>query len=157
MADPLLQLELGLRLLLAAAFAAVMGLERQLGRQPAGLRTHMLVSLGSAAFTIAGTYGVSGLGTVQDAGRVAAQVVTGIGFIGAGSIWRSGSERVIRGLTTAASIWVAAAVGMLCGFGLYILGVICALVGVAVLHIIRRLDHTRDLAAERALAAESHN
>jgi putative Mg2+ transporter-C (MgtC) family protein len=140
----LFELQLVMRLVLAAVLAAVMGLERQRWRQPAGLRTHMLVALGAAAFTMAGIYGVGGLGTVHDAGRVAAQVVTGIGFLGAGSIWHSqGSERMIRGLTTAASIWVAAAVGMLCGFGLFILAAGCALVAYVVLHIVRRLEGDR--------------
>src|SRR5215207_9030721 len=99
---PLEELELLGRLALACILAGALGWERQMGQQPAGLRTHMLVSLGSTAFTLAGIFGVAGHGTVQDAGRIAAQIVVGIGFIGAGSIWRSsGDERVIRGLTTA--------------------------------------------------------
>jgi putative Mg2+ transporter-C (MgtC) family protein len=138
---PAQELELVGRLALSAAVAGVLGWERQLGQQPAGLRTHMLVSLGACAFTTAGTYGVSGLGTVQDAGRIPAQIVTGIGFIGAGTIWRSsGNERVIRGLTTAASIWVAASIGMLCGYGLYILAIGCALVSFTVLRLMRGLE-----------------
>jgi hypothetical protein len=101
----------------------------------------MLVSLGAAAFTVAGVYGVSGYGTIQDAGRIAAQIVVGIGFIGAGTIWRStGNERVIRGLTTAASIWVAASIGMLCGYGLYVLAAGSAVITLAVLRLLRGLE-----------------
>ncbi len=153
MISPLEQAELVGRVALAAVLAGVLGWERQLGQQPAGLRTHMLVSVGAAAFTKAGTYGVSGLGTVQDAGRIAAQIVTGIGFIGAGTIWRSsGNERVIRGLTTAASIWVAASIGMLCGYGLYVLAAGSALVSLAVLRLLRGLERVPELFWEGVMA-----
>ncbi len=107
-----LELELLSRLLLAIQLGGLLGLERELGRHAAGLRTHILVALGSAAFTIAGTYGGVGLGTNHDTSRVAAQIVTGIGFLGAGTIWRSSQPEgrgIIYGLTTAANIWVAAA------------------------------------------------
>ncbi|HEU5317360.1 MAG TPA: MgtC/SapB family protein [Chloroflexota bacterium] len=138
---PFEELEVLGRMALACVLAGALGWERQMGQQPAGLRTHMLVSLGSAAFTIAGIYGVAGHGTVQDAGRIAAQIVVGIGFIGAGSIWRSsGNERVIRGLTTAASIWVAASIGMMCGYGLYVLAVGSALISLVVLRLLRGLE-----------------
>jgi putative Mg2+ transporter-C (MgtC) family protein len=135
-ASVLLQIELLGRLLLSVLLGGVLGYEREIGRHPAGLRTHILVSLGAAAFTIAGSYGISGLGTNQDPGRVAAQIVTGIGFLGAGTIWRSNrtNERAaIYGLTTAASIWVAASIGMLTGFGLYVLASGSAVLGLAVL------------------------
>jgi len=149
---PLEQAELVGRLALAAGLAGVIGWERQLGQQPAGLRTHMLVSIGSAAFTMAGTYGVSGLGTQQDAGRIAAQIVTGIGFIGAGTIWRStGNDRVIRGLTTAASIWVAASIGMLSGYGLYVLAAGSAVVSFVVLRLLRGLERVPGLVWEGVL------
>jgi len=148
--SPLEQAELVGRLALAAVLAGVLGWERQLGQQPAGLRTHMLVSIGAAAFTMAGTYGVSGLGTVQDAGRIAAQIVTGIGFIGAGTIWRSsGSERVIRGLTTAASIWVAASIGMLCGYGLYVLAAGSAVVSFTVLRLLHGMERVPGMLLDR--------
>lgn len=146
----LAEAELVGRLVLSAALAGILGWERQVGQQPAGLRTHMLVSIGATAYTLAGTIGVAGLGTVQDPGRVAAQIVTGIGFIGAGTIWRSsGNDRIIRGLTTAASIWVAASIGMLCGYGLYILATGCALVGFAVLRLIKGLEHLPGVAWSR--------
>ncbi len=138
--EPLLQLELVGRLVVSVLLGGVLGWERQLGQHPAGLRTHILVSLGAAAYTVAGTYGVSGFGTVQDAGRVAAQVVAGIGFLGAGTIWRSGSDRIIYGLTTAASIWVAASIGMLSGYGLYVLALGVAVLGFTVLRLLKGLE-----------------
>jgi uncharacterized membrane protein YhiD involved in acid resistance len=136
-----LQAELLGRLLLSVLLGGLLGWERQMGQHPAGLRTHILVTLGAAAFTLAGVYGVSGQGTVQDAGRVAAQVVTGIGFLGAGTIWRSGSDRIIYGLTTAASIWVAASIGMLAGFGQYVLATGCALLGFGVLRLLKNIEN----------------
>jgi putative Mg2+ transporter-C (MgtC) family protein len=136
-----LQLELLARLAISVLLGSVLGWERQAGRHPAGLRTHMLVALGACAYTLAGTYGVAGLGTVQDAGRVASQIVTGIGFIGAGTIWRSSTaDGVIRGLTTAASIWVAAAIGMMAGFGLYVLAAGTAILGLTVLVVLKQLE-----------------
>src|SRR5919202_896772 len=111
------QLELALRLLVALVLGAVVGLEREYHDHPAGLRTMALVAFGSCLFTVAGAY-VFG-GRVTDPTRVAAQVVTGIGFLGAGAILRTGNE--IKGLTTAATIWVVAAIGMAVAYNLYIL------------------------------------
>jgi putative Mg2+ transporter-C (MgtC) family protein len=104
-----------LRLALAAALGAAVGLERELREREAGLRTHLLVALGSALFTIAGAYGFHTLRT--DPTRVAAQIVTGIGFLGAGAIIRQGF--LVRGLTTAATLWVVAAIGLAVGAGYY--------------------------------------
>ena len=137
---PLLQLELLGRLLASVVLGGVLGIERQLGQHPAGLRTHILVSLGAGAYTVAGTFGVESYGTVQDAGRIAAQIVAGVGFLGAGTIWRSGSDRIIYGLTTAASIWVAASIGMLSGFGLYVLAGGTAVLGFVVLRLLKGLE-----------------
>ena len=115
--------ELLLRLVLAAAFGGLIGLERELREREAGFRTHTLVSLGSALFTIASAYGfhdflVSGGSLVRtDPTRIAAQIVTGIGFLGAGAIIRQGLS--IRGLTTAATLWVVAAIGLTTGAGYY--------------------------------------
>jgi putative Mg2+ transporter-C (MgtC) family protein len=112
-----------LRLALAAALGGVIGIERELREREAGLRTHLLVSLGSALFTIVSAYGfhaflTSGENVVRaDPTRIAAQIVTGIGFLGAGAIIRQGLS--VRGLTTAATLWVVAAVGMACGAGYY--------------------------------------
>jgi putative Mg2+ transporter-C (MgtC) family protein len=93
----------------AAGLGAALGLERELGAQAAGLRTHMLVSLGAALFTIAGDLDTFG----SDPTRVAAQVVTGIGFLGGGAIFKEGVN--VRGLTTAGSLWVTAAIGLAVG------------------------------------------
>jgi putative Mg2+ transporter-C (MgtC) family protein len=111
------------RLLLAAALAGAIGLERELREQEAGLRTHMLVGLGACLFVIGGTFGWSELdygnqvGIVNDPARVTAYVVTGIGFLGAGAIIKYGVN--IRGLTTAASLWVVAAIGTTTAAGQY--------------------------------------
>jgi putative Mg2+ transporter-C (MgtC) family protein len=114
--DLALQLDLALRLLLAAVLGAVIGYEREIHDHPAGMRTHLLVSVGSAAFTVLSIYGFpSEQGAPTDTSRVAAQIVTGIGFLGAGAIIKYGTS--VRGLTTAASLWATAAVGMATGAG----------------------------------------
>jgi putative Mg2+ transporter-C (MgtC) family protein len=112
-----------IRLLVAAALTGAIGLERELRDRAAGLRTHMLVGVGSALFTIVSAYGWSDFqfstaeGVVFDPTRIAAQIVTGIGFLGAGAIIRQGLS--VRGLTTAAGLWVVAAIGMAVGAGYY--------------------------------------
>ena len=126
-----LDLELMLRILMAFALGGVIGYERETIQRPAGLRTHMLVAAGSAAFTIVSIYAFVGQGTVRDPARVAAQIVAGVGFLGAGTIWRTSST--VRGLTTAASIWLVAAVGMLVGTGLYVLAIFTTVCGFAAL------------------------
>ena len=111
------------RLVLAAALGGAVGLERELREREAGFRTHMLVAVGSALFTIASAYGfreflVNGGSVVRaDPTRIAAQIVTGIGFLGAGAIIRQGLS--VRGLTTAATLWVVAAIGLTAGAGYY--------------------------------------
>jgi putative Mg2+ transporter-C (MgtC) family protein len=110
-----------LRIVLAAALGGAIGIERELRDREAGLRTHMLVSMGSALFTLVSAYGfhdflVHGGSVVRtDPSRIAAQIVTGIGFLGAGAIIREGLS--VRGLTTAATLWVVAAIGMAAGAG----------------------------------------
>jgi putative Mg2+ transporter-C (MgtC) family protein len=110
-----------LRVLAAAALGGAVGLERELREREAGFRTHMLVSVGSALFTIVSAYGfreflTSGDAVIRaDPTRIAAQIVTGIGFLGAGAIIRQGFS--IRGLTTAATLWVSAAIGIAAGAG----------------------------------------
>lgn len=124
-----------LRLGVAAVLGGVIGLERELDEKAAGLRTHMLVSAGSALFTLVSAYGFAGiLGESGpqvlvrlDPSRIAAQIVTGVGFLGAGVIFRQGFS--IRGLTTAASLWVVAAVGMAAGAGFWQGAVIATGVG----------------------------
>jgi len=117
-----------LRLALAAVLGGLIGVERELREREAGLRTHLLVALGSALFTIVGAYGFdaflnTGASVVRaDPTRIAAQIVTGIGFLGAGAIIRQGLS--VRGLTTAATLWVVAAVGLAAGAGYYSVAVI---------------------------------
>ncbi len=111
---PTSSLELMLRLLLAAGLGAAIGVERELRQKPAGLRTNILIALGSALF-VAVSIAFGHAGGTPD--RIAAQVVTGIGFLGGGAILRSGTS--VHGMTTAATIWVNAAVGMAAGAGLY--------------------------------------
>ncbi len=111
------------RLALAAALGGAIGFERELREREAGLRTHILVCVGSALFTIVSAYGFegflrSGEQVVRaDPTRIAAQIVTGIGFLGAGAIIRQGIS--VRGLTTAATLWVSAAIGIAAGAGYY--------------------------------------
>jgi putative Mg2+ transporter-C (MgtC) family protein len=115
------QLDISLRLIGAALLGAAIGFEREIHAHPAGMRTHLLVSLGSAAFTILGIFFfVSGAPT--DPSRIAAQIVSGIGFLGAGAILKYGSS--VRGLTTAASLWATAAVGMASGAGAWVVAVV---------------------------------
>jgi putative Mg2+ transporter-C (MgtC) family protein len=125
-----------LRLALAALLGAAIGLERELDEKAAGLRTHMLVASGSALFTLVSAYGFSGILSHSganvlvrlDPSRIAAQIVTGIGFLGAGVIFRQGFT--IRGLTTAASLWLVAAIGMAAGAGYWAGAVLATVVGV---------------------------
>jgi putative Mg2+ transporter-C (MgtC) family protein len=112
-------LELLGRLLLAAVLGGAIGAERELNDQAAGLRTHMLLTIGACLFTLVSAYGF-GAGP-RDPSRLAAQVVTGIGFLGGGAIVRHGLT--VKGLTTAASIWATASVGVAVGAGQYVLGV----------------------------------
>ena len=123
-----LQLDLAARLIVAAALGALVGAEREIHGHPAGIRTHMLVALGSGIFTV---LSIHGFGqdvnpTRVDPTRIAAQIVSGIGFLGAGAILKDGI--VIRGLTTAASLWATAAVGMAAGAGEYVIGIVAAAV-----------------------------
>jgi len=117
-----------LRLLLAAGLGAAIGVERELRQKAAGLRTNMLIAVGSALFTVV-SIELARVGGTPD--RVAAQIVSGIGFLGAGSILRSGKS--VHGMTTAATIWVNAAVGMAAGAGLYGLATAATIITLVVL------------------------
>lgn len=125
---PLVQAELFLRVLVGAVLCGLIGLERERRGQVAGLRTHILVGMGSALFTVLSAHAFA----EGDPARVAAQVVTGIGFLGAGAILQRG-DRQAHGLTTAAGIWFSAAVGMAAGSALYVVAALSALLGVFVL------------------------
>jgi putative Mg2+ transporter-C (MgtC) family protein len=139
--DPL---DLGLRVAGAAVLGGLVGLERELHDRPAGFRTHILVSLGSCLFTMAGAYGVGpffqdGGGAVSfDPTRVAAQVVAGIGFLGAGAIIRNRGN--VQGLTTAAALWVTAAIGLAVGLGYWAGAAAVAGATVAALYGLKRLE-----------------
>jgi putative Mg2+ transporter-C (MgtC) family protein len=119
-----LQLDLSVRLIIAAALGLAVGFEREIHGHPAGLRTHMLVAVGSALFTVMSAYGFGGVPNAGpiDPTRIAAQIVSGIGFLGAGAILKDGI--VIRGLTTAASLWAVSAVGLAAGGGEHIIAVV---------------------------------
>lgn len=125
------ELELALRLIIAVVLGSLIGLERELARRPAGLRTNALVCLGSCLFTVISVHSFS-----MDA-RIAAAIVTGIGFIGAGNIIATRGH--IRGITTAASLWAVAGIGIAVGVGSYILGTVTTLLVVAILRF-KRLE-----------------
>src|SRR4051794_33818029 len=122
-----------IQILTAAVLGAAIGFEREMTAQPAGLRTHMLVSLGAALFTLVGMHVGDNSPT-----RIAAQVVTGIGFLGGGAILREGAN--VRGLTTAASLWVTAAIGLAVGLQAWFAAVLATMVGLAVLGLIRYVE-----------------
>ena len=141
-----------LRIFVAAMLGGFIGLEREWRAKEAGLRTHFLVALGSALFMIVSAYGFSdvqmdGLTSRWDVSRVAAQVVSGIGFIGAGTIIFRKAENIVSGLTTAAGLWVTAAIGLACGGGLYVLAIastLLVLVGLEAFNFfLRRIDKHR--------------
>lgn len=118
---------MALRLVLAAVLGGLVGVERELRDQAAGLRTHMIVAVGSCLFTLVSAYGFAELAASPsssavraDVTRIASQVVVGIGFLGGGTILRHGTT--VRGLTTAASLWVTAAIGLAIGAGMYVVG-----------------------------------
>lgn len=136
--------DVALRLVVAALLGGLIGLEREFSDQPAGLRTHLLVALGAALFTLTGAYGVSAFTQGGDAvvtfdpTRVAAQIVTGIGFLGAGAIIQQGAS--VRGLTTAAALWVTAAVGLAAAFGYWFGAVTTAGVAIVALYGLKRVE-----------------
>lgn len=114
--------DMALRLVLAAITGAIIGLERELRGKPAGFRTHILVSLGAAIFTLAGTATAAAYGQPVDAVRAMVGVAQGVGFLGAGLILQTKGE--VRWLTTAAALWVTAGIGAALGIGTYVLAII---------------------------------
>lgn len=132
------------RVSLAVMLAFIPGIERELTGKFAGLRTHILVCLGACVFTIISLYGfqvrVGGPEVIvqNDPARIAAQIITGIGFIGAGTVMRHGTS--VSGITTAATLWVCAAIGMCCGCGAYVTAIISSLATLIVLISIRRFE-----------------
>ena len=130
--------EVLLRIGVAALLGGLVGFEREMSDQPAGFRTHILVSLGAALFTLVGAYSFDEVGT--DPTRIAAQIVTGIGFIGAGVIFQRGVN--IKGLTTAASLWVTAAIGTAVGFGFWDAAIATAVITVLSLYLLKRVGRS---------------
>ncbi len=135
------------RLCLSLVVGAIIGLERQLSHKPAGLRTHMLVSFGSALFVLIPLQLVAAPDSQNELSRVIQGIVSGVGFLGAGVILREsrGGMKVadVHGLTTAAAIWVASALGVAAGCGLWQLGLIAAVMSLIVLRVFKSLEkHT---------------
>lgn len=135
-------LEAVARLVLAAVLGAVIGMQREAIRSPAGLRTHTLVSTGSALFTLMSAYMDWWGGTFHDPSKIAASVVSGVGFLGAGTILRSGSG--IRGLTTAASLWSVAGIGMAAGAGYYSGALVTTVLVYCCLAFLRKAENKMD-------------
>lgn len=152
------------RLVLAVVLGGIIGLERERGERAAGLRTHALVALGAALVMLVSSYGFSGVlgkNIVLDPSRVAAQVVSGIGFLGAGIIFLR--RDTVKGLTTAAAIWLVAAIGLACGAGLYAEAVSVTVLALIVLALLRPVErrlfprhvpHTLQLRLETATPME---
>jgi len=124
-----IELEMALRLLMATALGAIIGYQRERAGKPVGLRTSVLVCVGAAVFTMASIYG---FGAVADPSRVAAGIVVGIGFLGAGAIIRR-ERGAVEGLTTAATIWAVAGIGLAAGAGLYLISALAAVIILIVL------------------------
>lgn len=131
-----LEIELLVRLVLALVLGAVVGWDREMQQMPAGFRTHALVALGSGVFTVVSGYAFTGASA--DPTRIAAQIVSGVGFLGGGAILRHGGS--VRGLTTAASLWAVAAIGMAAGAGLYVVAVGGTLLVIVTLELFQRLE-----------------
>ncbi len=124
-----------LGIVLATVLGAAIGLERELSGKAAGLRTNVLICLGAAVFTIISMRMVEG--TDGSIVRIAAQIVTGVGFLGAGAVIQD--RRGVHGLTTAATIWLVASIGMACGAGFYALACMSTLLAIIVLVVVLRL------------------
>jgi putative Mg2+ transporter-C (MgtC) family protein len=141
-----------IRLIAATLLGAVVGIEREKAGKPAGLRTHILVSLGTAVFVLA----CSGVGMSLDGlSRVIQGIVTGIGFIGAGSILKLNEERDIQGLTTAASVWMTAAIGVAVGLGSLGVALLSTFLALVILSVVGALEYRAE--KRRAAKAEDTN
>lgn len=130
--------QMTLRILLAAFLGGLIGLERSSGDRPAGLRTHVLVATGSALLMVVSIYGIDGYPQYRDPSRIASQVVSGIGFLGAGTILHEGLT--VKGLTTAASLWIVSAIGLTVGCGMLAVGIFTTVITLVTLIMIRGLE-----------------
>jgi putative Mg2+ transporter-C (MgtC) family protein len=147
--------DLMLRILVGSGLGAVIGYERDLHGRPAGLRTHMLVALASSTFMVISThfvylqhYGKEDLVNV-DASRIAASIVTGMGFLAGGAIMRTGIS--VQGLTTAAALWLVGSIGMASGAGMYVIAVFVTILGVVALTLLRRFEDKDDRMSRRRI------
>lgn len=141
------EVHLLLRLLLAVACGAVLGYERERAGRSAGLRTNLLVCMGAALMMVVSKYFYYKSGEITgdiaiglDPSRIAAQIVTGIGFLGAGVIIKEGGG-LVKGLTTAATLWFNAGVGMACGAGMVVLPIFCVIIGISALTILKKFEY----------------
>lgn len=140
--------DLLLRILVGTVLGAVIGYERRMHGRPAGLRTHLIVALASSTFMVVSTHFVyfqtyrAGDLLMVDPSRIAASVVTGVGFLGGGAILRTGVN--VQGLTTAAGLWLVAAIGLSAGAGMYVVSAFSTGLGVVALTVLRRLEHKDD-------------
>jgi len=140
--------ELVLRIVVGTVLGGVIGYERDIHKRPAGLRTHAVVALASATFMVVSTHVAyyqhysAGDFTSIDGSRIAASVVSGIGFLAGGAILRTGLS--IQGLTTAAGLWLVAAIGLCAGAGMYVESVVATVVGIAALTLLRRFEDKDD-------------
>jgi putative Mg2+ transporter-C (MgtC) family protein len=148
--------ELLLRLVVGTALGGIIGYERDVHGRPAGLRTHLIVALASTTFMLVSThfvyfqsYGKGDLINV-DASRIAASVVTGIGFLGGGAILRTGLT--VQGLTTAAGLWLVAAIGLSAGAGMYVVSVAATVIGLLALAVLRRFENKDDRLLRRRIS-----
>ncbi len=142
------------KIILAAVLGGIVGFEREWHGRPAGLRTNILIAMASCLFTILSVQGFPLHGASQDTGRVAAQIVSGVGFLGAGALLHNRNK--IKGLTTAATVWLVAAVGMTVAVGGYALAIFTTLVATAVLQLLRPVSQQiKEYATEERNAIKS--
>lgn len=150
-------LEIALRILLGTGLGAIIGFERDLHGRPAGLRTHSIVALAAATFMVVSTrfvyfqHYLEGDHIEVDPSRIAASVVSGIGFLGAGAILRTGIT--IRGLTTAAGLWLVSAIGLAAGGGMYAVAAFTTAVGLGALTLLRRFEDRGEPVARQRITA----
>lgn len=156
-----LNLELIVRIIVGTALGAVIGYERDIHGRPAGLRTHAIVALASATFMVVSTHLAYFQGyrqgdfTEVDGSRIAASVVSGIGFLAGGAILRTGVS--IQGLTTAAGLWLVAAIGLCAGGGMYAESVAATIIGVTALTVLRRFEDKDDRTRRRLTLTLAQN
>jgi putative Mg2+ transporter-C (MgtC) family protein len=127
-----------LRLVMAVILGSIIGIQRSQAQKSAGLRDMGLLCLGSALFTVVSIYGFGG----EEPARIAAGIVTGVGFLGAGAIFRTNQD-VVKGITTATTIWVTAGIGMACGAGMYYVAVVAAVLVLLLLVLRQWMGHDR--------------